>query len=578
MRRCRAAWFIPLGEWMDTVPGEQETFATYFARYLIGRRGYVTATEPELQPLIDACTYVLVKSDGGTVTVAAIVDREADHDSQFSLGIDEVRAITQSARRYRDARSQKQMPAILDIYEIGPAIIDTTSVTRLEKYRPDGRAKAIVFASLLDTSTKTAWTTRRRLGGMAFRRANEKLLRRPRLDAAKLIPRQREIVAFPSPPFFTLGLIALLAVVFVLENVLALDSSGHALEPSIHTLIALGGLGRTLAIGLGQWWRVFTAPLLHASLGHILTNSIALYLIGRLVEPLVGWRWTAAVFTIAAVSGSLLSLQMDAINSVSTGASGGIVGLFTAGLLCAYRTPPGKLRNRLIRWAALGLILTLPPGGRDGRFFVDNAAHFGGAIGGGVAGLLLLALWPGNRVRPKWPVAAGAVALLFFATALWSVVPISQAYQPLKAGYQFLGGGRAPTAVQQRVRLAPESDVSQFQDASPSDDLRRARSAYQHQYPSNLRNLLKEATTLLKVRRGAEAESELLTGLGEAISNPDPKDPMIESDVRSLLAASLFADGKDAEARDIGRPACAVETKGLYAQLLKSAALCLSSP
>ena len=74
------------------------------------------------------------------------------------------------------------------------------------------------------------------------------------------------------------------------------------------------------AIRAGQWWRLLTPTLLHASPVHLLFNNYSLYAIGPLTERLSGRARFAAVYAtsgVAAVVGSfIMSPQM------AVGASG----------------------------------------------------------------------------------------------------------------------------------------------------------------------------------------------------------------------------------------------------------------
>src|SRR5581483_4344349 len=95
----------------------------------------------------------------------------------------------------------------------------------------------------------------------------------------------------------------------------------RALTPDHRTLIALGGLSADL-VRSGEWWRIFTAPMLHGSLEHIAMNGFALFLAGWFLEPLIGRRWYAAIFVIGALGGALGSLAANPPQIVTVGASG----------------------------------------------------------------------------------------------------------------------------------------------------------------------------------------------------------------------------------------------------------------
>ena len=58
------------------------------------------------------------------------------------------------------------------------------------------------------------------------------------------------------------------------------------------------------AVAAGEWWRLLTAPFLHAGLWHVGLNMFALWILGGLLEPLLGrWRFVA-VYLVSAVAGA----------------------------------------------------------------------------------------------------------------------------------------------------------------------------------------------------------------------------------------------------------------------------------
>src|SRR6266567_2652577 len=63
-------------------------------------------------------------------------------------------------------------------------------------------------------------------------------------------------------PWLTLALLAILIAIFAIENIFSI-TPGDGLSPSVGTLLAMGGLSRTAVLSDGEWYRLFTAPLLH---------------------------------------------------------------------------------------------------------------------------------------------------------------------------------------------------------------------------------------------------------------------------------------------------------------------------
>lgn len=178
----------------------------------------------------------------------------------------------------------------------------------------------------------------------------------------------------------------------------------------------------------GEWWRLFTATLLHAHALHFFFNFTALQSIGRLTENHAHRIFLPLVFLVTALTGSLASLLLSP-NRPSVGASGGLMGLigFLAVLGYARRrvVPAGFARMMVMDIALVGII------GLLGAAFIDNAGHAGGLAGGAVLGALLIPRddrarevgWvPSAAVR-----AAGmvALALLTFGAAATALLLIS---------------------------------------------------------------------------------------------------------------------------------------------------------
>lgn len=137
----------------------------------------------------------------------------------------------------------------------------------------------------------------------------------------------------------------------------------------------------------GEWYRIFTAALLHGGLMHILFNMYALYLFGPRLEYQVGGPAFAALYIATAGTGGAASYIFGSPLQVSIGASGAIFGLFGAWIFVAWKmrgTPGGRaMFNQLGVLLAINLALPLLVGGIDWR------AHLGGLAGG----LLIAWLW-----------------------------------------------------------------------------------------------------------------------------------------------------------------------------------------
>jgi membrane associated rhomboid family serine protease len=165
----------------------------------------------------------------------------------------------------------------------------------------------------------------------------------------------------------------------------------------------------------GQWWRLFTAIFFHVDFLHIALNMVALWVIGRVVEPVLGtWRYIA-LFLLSGLGGSVASYLLSSPASASVGASGAIFGLFGAYFVLARRAAADT--TGVIVLIAVNLLFS----------FTVSGISWQGHIGGLVTGLVLAAgfgLGRGWRGRPLELAAdAGVVGLVSVALALLMLLP-----------------------------------------------------------------------------------------------------------------------------------------------------------
>jgi rhomboid protease GluP len=107
------------------------------------------------------------------------------------------------------------------------------------------------------------------------------------------------------------------------------------------------------------------------------------------------------------------------------------MGLFAAMLVISMHFPPGALRTGLQMNAIYVLIPSLLPlaSALQGHM-VDYAAHFGGAIGGVVVGLVVLRVWSQTEVSPGFRQAAAAIAVAGLSRWLIRSYPSCKTIKP----------------------------------------------------------------------------------------------------------------------------------------------------
>lgn len=304
----------------------------------------------------------------------------------------------------------------------------------------------------------------------------------------------------------------------------------------------------------GQWWRLFSAPLLHGGLIHIAFNGIALFFAGVVLENVIGRAWFAGVFAVSAVTGSAMSLLINPETLISVGASGAIMGLFAAAFAVAYRYPVASPMGTYLISGSLRVLIPsmLPLFGALTGEKIDYAAHLGGAIGGAAVGGLLVLVWRPGEVLPPLRGAAWALAAAFIVGVLYSGVEIAKSY-----GDYVLSSNLIPAHEIPLDRTAAKFKSDEFVVAYPHDP----RS---HMYRALLvSDLYGDRATAEREWKAALSEDKMLKTYFK---------PELEDFIRANLAQTLKENGKEAEALETARPICG--KKGEARDALAKEGLC----
>lgn len=146
----------------------------------------------------------------------------------------------------------------------------------------------------------------------------------------------------------------------------------------------------------GEYWRLFTAPMLHGGLIHFVMNALGLLYLGKRLEVFARWPHVPMVFLFSAMVGGEASARF--LDAPSVGASGGLMGWL--GFLLVFETLHSALVPRSAKRRLIGGVLMTALIGLVGYRFIDNAAHFGGLFAGMVyAGIVFPK--SGSVLRPK---------------------------------------------------------------------------------------------------------------------------------------------------------------------------------
>ena len=360
-------------------------------------------------------------------------------------------------------------------------------------------------------------------------------------------------IAPPAFPIHTVLLLLDLCAVFAAEIVYGVGPPTDLMQPTIATLVAFGGLSKDLVFGSDEWYRLLSAPFLHASAPHLAMNAFALFIAGRTMERLIGRAWFGALYAASALTGSVLSLELNPPSIVGVGASGAIMGLFAAMLVISMHFPSGPVRSALRSNAFYVLIPSLLPlaNAMQGQK-VDYAAHAGGAIGGVVVGLVMLAIWPRREPIPRLRPVAATIALA-------GVVALAYPIRSILAGYE---------AATFTTRLIPA-------DTYPKNGAEMRARAPQliAQYPHDPRPRFTTAAASLDARDFAGAEREARAGLAEENLWHSVLPPQVGNGLRTFLAVAISRDRPE-EALATARPVCETVKDGPMRKMLDDRKLC----
>lgn len=160
-------------------------------------------------------------------------------------------------------------------------------------------------------------------------------------------------------------------------------------------------------------WRMVTVALVHSAPlpFHVALNMLALWALGRSLEPLLGKVRFLALYVLSAIGGSAL-VALIAPGSAVVGASGAVWGLLTAMLIIGRNLGVNILPIAIL----LGINLVFS--------FVGSGVSWQSHIGGGLVGLLVGFIFSRTRARNRQGLQAALLVTVGVAlVALAVTVP-----------------------------------------------------------------------------------------------------------------------------------------------------------
>jgi rhomboid protease GluP len=196
----------------------------------------------------------------------------------------------------------------------------------------------------------------------------------------------------------TWGCVALYAATLLFDPRRIGMNGMDILSPGTRSLLVFGASGAIPVFGYGRWWTVLSAGWLHGNLLHIIFNMMWVRQLAPATAELYGASRAVIIYTIASISGFLLSSSAGFFFAgtpllrgagFTLGASAPIFGLLGALVVYGRRGGSSPISSQAMTYAIILFVFGfIMPN-------VDNYAHLGGFLGGYGAAHLL------NPMRPE---------------------------------------------------------------------------------------------------------------------------------------------------------------------------------
>jgi rhomboid protease GluP len=173
----------------------------------------------------------------------------------------------------------------------------------------------------------------------------------------------------------TIFLVAVNIAVYIFTSLVGRDF----VQTSTSALLQYGQYN--LSVWNGAYWQLLTSIFVHIDITHIALNMLFLIIFGLRAEELFTTEEYFTVYMLSGLAGSLLTLFLMPIYTLSAGASGAIFGMYGANIIYMRKTFGQSILGALI-YSFLLLILTTGTG-------VNIVAHFGGLAAGLIIGYAL---------------------------------------------------------------------------------------------------------------------------------------------------------------------------------------------
>jgi len=354
-------------------------------------------------------------------------------------------------------------------------------------------------------------------------------------------------------PMLSVALVIGLWIIFRIQLYFAFDVGSGGLI-SADALVAEGADVRNLTIGAGEVWRVLLAPLLHSSYSHLAGNCLALFLVGVLLEPLIGRGWFVGIFALSGIGGEVGSLMGIPPWTPGVGASGAITGLLAAAFVMSFSAETEEEGRRMRRRALFFGVPALAPLIWGAHDHINYYAHLGGAVVGGGIALIIEQTWDRVAFRPASHRQAALAAAGLFALCLPATAFAAMQFQERRANASHF----IPMAAYEQKFETLANRAPEFQRRYADDPMTKILSA------------------VYDVENGqlSAGEGELRTAMAMAIPLRPWAESALHMTAQGVLAVLLKEEGRPRDAQRLADPLCGRWDNANVTEMLQKAKLC----
>ncbi|SHE64131.1 Membrane associated serine protease, rhomboid family [Streptoalloteichus hindustanus] len=164
------------------------------------------------------------------------------------------------------------------------------------------------------------------------------------------------------------------------------------------------------AVAGGQWWRVMTSGFLHIGPVHLALNMIALWVLGRDLEMILGRLRFLAVYLVSLLGGSAAVFLLGDTRVPVAGASGAVFGLMGATAVAVVRLRLDPRSTLAVIGVNVVLSVVVPN--------VSLLGHLGGLVVGAVAAVGMVYAPASRRALVQSGVLVGLLVVVLVVFVL----------------------------------------------------------------------------------------------------------------------------------------------------------------